>query len=86
MAALPELKMIAVAATGTNQIDLAAAKERGIVVSNIRGYAANTVPEHVLALLFVLSRNLFAYRASVAAGQWQKAKARVRARAKAQRA
>ena len=74
MAALPDLKMIAVAATGTNQIDLAAAKERGIVVSNIRGYAAITVPEHVIATLFALSRNLFAYRASVAAGEWQKAR------------
>lgn len=72
MAALPELKMIAVAATGTNNIDLEAARERGIVVSNIRGYAVNTVPEHVLSMLFALSRNLLAYRASVAAGEWQK--------------
>jgi glycerate dehydrogenase len=70
--ALPDLKMIAVAATGTNQIDLDAARERGIVVSNIRGYAVNTVPEQVIAMLFALSRNLFAYRAAVAAGEWQK--------------
>ena len=73
MAALPELKMIAVAATGTNNVDLAAARERGIVVSNIRGYAVNTVPEQVIAMLFALSRNLFAYRAAVAAGEWQRA-------------
>ena len=72
MEALPDLRMIAVAATGTNQIDLAAARERGIVVSNIRGYAVNTVPEQVIAMLFALSRNLFAYRAAVAEGEWQK--------------
>ena len=71
MEGAPSLKMIAVAATGTNNVDLVAAKERGIVVSNIRGYAETTVPEHALAMLFVLSRNLLAYRASVAAGEWQ---------------
>ena len=73
MAELPDLEMIAVAATGTNNVDLDAARERGIVVCNIRGYAINTVPEHVLSMLFALSRNLLAYRASVAAGEWQKA-------------
>lgn len=72
IAQLPELRMIAVAATGTNNVDLAAAKARGIVVSNIRGYAVRTVPEHVLAMIFALSRNLFAYRNSVAAGEWQR--------------
>lgn len=72
MAQLPELKMIAVAATGTNNVDLAAAKRYGIVVSNIRGYARRTVPEHALAMIFALSRHLFAYRTSVAAGEWQR--------------
>jgi glycerate dehydrogenase len=71
LARLPELKLIAVAATGTNNIDLDACKARGIVVSNIRGYAVHTVPEHVIAMLMALSRNLFAYRNSVAAGRWQ---------------
>lgn len=73
LAQLPELKMIAVAATGTNNIDLAAAAARGIVVSNIRGYAQRTVPEHALGMMFALARNFFAYRASVAAGEWQQA-------------
>ena len=73
MAQLPDLEMIAVAATGTNNIDLAAARARGIVVSNIRGYAERTVPEHALAMMFALARNLGAYRSSVAAGEWQKA-------------
>lgn len=69
--ALPDLKMIAVAATGTNQIDLEACRRRGIVVSNIRGYAEHTVPEHVFAMLLSLSRNLVAWRNSVQAGAWQ---------------
>lgn len=71
MAQLPQLQMVAVAATGTNNVDLAAAKARGIVVANIQGYAVHTVPEHVFALLMALSRNLMAYHASVAAGRWQ---------------
>lgn len=73
VAALPALRMIAVAATGTNNVDLDACRAHGIVVSNIRGYAVHTVPEHVFALLLALSRNLTAYRQSVAAGRWQQA-------------
>ncbi|MGB4912587.1 MAG: D-2-hydroxyacid dehydrogenase [Candidatus Dechloromonas phosphoritropha] len=69
--ALPDLKMVAVAATGTNIVDLDACRRRGIIVSNIRGYAEHTVPEHVFALLLALSRNLIAWRASVQAGRWQ---------------
>ena len=71
IAALPELKMIAVSATGTNNVDLAACRARGIVVSNIRGYAEHTVPEHVIALLLALSRNLVAWRETLLAGGWQ---------------
>src|SRR5262245_46544170 len=41
---LPQLKMIAVAATGYDVVDVAACRERGIVVANVRGYAVNTVP------------------------------------------
>jgi glycerate dehydrogenase len=69
---LPDLQMVAIAATGTNNVDLAACRERGIVVSNVRGYAEHTVPEHVFAMLFALSRNLFAYQQSVAEGRWQR--------------
>ena len=69
--ALPNLKMVAVAATGTNVIDLDACRGRGIVVANIRGYAEHTVPEHVMALLLALSRNLFAWRETLQAGRWQ---------------
>lgn len=72
IAVLPTLQMVAVAATGTNNVDLIACRARGIVVSNIRGYAAHTVPEHVFAVLLALSRNLPAYRQAVAAGSWQR--------------
>ena len=64
------LKMVAVAATGTDNVDLAACARKGIVVSNIRGYAINTVPEHVFALIFALRRSIVAYRESVKAGRW----------------
>jgi glycerate dehydrogenase len=71
IARLPKLQMVAVAATGTNNVDLDACRARGIVVSNIRGYAVHTVPEHAIALMLALSRNLIAYRESVQAGRWQ---------------
>lgn len=71
LAALPGLKMIAVAATGTDNVDLAAARERGIVVSNIRGYAHAAVPEHTFALILALRRQLLAYRADIEAGLWE---------------
>jgi glycerate dehydrogenase len=63
--------MVAVSATGTNVVDLEACRARGIVVSNIRGYADHTVPEHAIALLLALSRNLVAWRESLLAGRWQ---------------
>ncbi len=68
---LPGLKLIAVAATGTDVVDKAYCKAHGIAVSNIRNYAFNTVPEHVMALAFALRRNLMAYRDDVRAGRWQ---------------
>lgn len=73
IAQLPTLRMIAVCATGTNNVDLEAARARGIVVSNIRDYAMHTVPEHVFMLMLALKRNLLAYRAAVQAGAWQRA-------------
>ena len=71
---LPKLGMIAVAATGTDHIDLACCKERGIVVSNIRNYSVHTVPEHVFMMLLALRRNLFAFHGDIRGGEWQKAK------------
>jgi glycerate dehydrogenase len=69
---LPQLKMIAVAATGYDVIDVAACKKRGTVVSNIRGYAVNTVPEHTFALILALRRSIVGYRQDVSNGEWQK--------------
>jgi glycerate dehydrogenase len=69
---LPKLKLIAVAATGTDVVDKAYCKEAGITVVNIRNYAFNTVPEHVIALIFALRRNLLAYVEDVRAGRWSK--------------
>lgn len=73
IAGAPKLKMIAVTATGYDVIDLAFAKQRGIVVSNVRGYAVNTVPEHTFALIFALRRSIIGFREDVIAGEWQRA-------------
>jgi len=68
---LPELKMIAVAATGYDVIDTAFCKANHIAVANIRNYAVHTVPEHAFALITALMRNLLAYRQDVERGRWQ---------------
>jgi glycerate dehydrogenase len=73
LAQLRRLKMVAVSATGTDNVDIDFCKERGIVVSNIRNYAAHTVPEHVFMLMLALRRNLLAFREDVQKGEWQKA-------------
>ncbi len=70
---LPNLKLVAVAATGTDCVDKAACADAGIAVCNVRGYAGATVPEHTFALILALSRSLVPYRADVLAGEWQKA-------------
>jgi glycerate dehydrogenase len=70
---LPRLKLIAVAATGTDNIDTAFCRGRGIEVSNVRGYAVRTVPEHVLMLALALRRSLHAYSEDVRGGAWQRA-------------
>ena len=70
---LPSLKLVAGAATGTDNIDLAWCRQHGVAVTNIRGYAVHTVPEHALMLMLALRRQLLSYRADVAAGRWQAA-------------
>ncbi|MBT8762818.1 D-2-hydroxyacid dehydrogenase [Desulfohalobiaceae bacterium Ax17] len=69
---LPSLKMIAVAATGTDHIDIDFCRARGIVVANIRDYACNAVSEHVFMLILALRRNLLAYQEDIHAGLWSK--------------
>ncbi|MEK6334052.1 MAG: D-2-hydroxyacid dehydrogenase [Acidobacteriota bacterium] len=71
---LPELKLIAMAATGSDNIDLDYCRKHQIAVSNTRGYAVNSVPEHALMMILALRRNLFAYRADVENGLWQNSK------------
>jgi len=69
---LPELKLIAVAATGYDVVDVEYCKRRGISVTNIRNYAIHTVPEHAFALILALRRNLLAYRQDVENGVWNR--------------
>ena len=58
---LPKLKLIAVTATGTNNIDLMAAKALGITVKNVTGYSSVTVPEHVIGMIYALKHRLIDY-------------------------
>ncbi|HSY09032.1 MAG TPA: D-2-hydroxyacid dehydrogenase [Steroidobacteraceae bacterium] len=69
---LPQLKLIAVAATGYDVVDVAYCKEHGIAVANIRNYAIHTVPEHAFALILALRRNILAYRQDVENGVWNR--------------
>lgn len=71
---LPKLKLIAIAATGSDVIDLEACRDLGIAVANIRGYAVNSLPEHVFALMLALRRSLYWHRESVETGAWTNAK------------
>ena len=71
-AAAKNLKLIAAAATGVDNIDVESARARGIAVCNVRGYAVNSVPEHVMGLLFALRRNLLAYHQAARDGTWSR--------------
>jgi glycerate dehydrogenase len=72
LAAAKSLKLVCIAATGTNNVDLEAAKRRGITVCNARGYATPSVVEHVFTLLLALMRHLPEYHQAVQAGRWQR--------------
>jgi glycerate dehydrogenase len=69
---LPQLRLIAVAATGYDVVDVPYCKEHGIAVANIRNYAVHTVPEHAFALILALRRNILAYRRDVENGVWNR--------------
>ncbi|HYP54436.1 MAG TPA: D-2-hydroxyacid dehydrogenase [Pyrinomonadaceae bacterium] len=71
---LPELRLVAVAATGTDIVDRDDCRAPTIAVRNVRGYARRTVPEHVFMLALALRRNLLAYREDLRAGAWQAAR------------
>lgn len=68
---LPKLKLILVSATGTNNVDLNAAKAQGIVVCNCQGYGTASVAQHTLTLMLALATSLLRYDRAVAQGRWQ---------------
>ena len=74
MQQLPKLKLIAVTATGTNNIDLIAAKELGIAVKNVTGYSSVTVPEHVIGFIFAFKHSLMGWHKDQLEGRWGQSK------------
>ncbi len=66
----PELKTIAVVATGLNNIDQDAAREHGIQVLNVTNYGRSTVAQHTMALMLALATRLLDYDRDVRAGRW----------------
>lgn len=70
IAQAPQLKLICIAATGTNNVDIAAATARGILVCNVREYALGAVPQHAMALLLTLNNQTAIQQQAVANGKW----------------
>lgn len=68
------LKLICVAATGTNNIDIEYAKSKGIQVCNVRAYGTHSVTQHVFTMLLMLMRNIPQYQQAIKRGDWQKSK------------
>ncbi len=71
-AACPQLKLVLVAATGTNNVDLVSAREHGVTVCNCQGYGTASVAQHTLLLLLALATRLPDYQRAVQQGLWQK--------------
>lgn len=69
--ALPSLRLICVLATGTNNIDRAAAQARGIEVANVKAYGTASVAQHCLMMMLALATQLPRYQRDVAEGRWQ---------------
>ncbi len=74
MAAAPQLRYIGLFATGYNNIDLAAAKARGITVCNVPGYSTEAVAQHTFAFILAHLNRVGEYNATVAAGDWVKSR------------
>lgn len=70
LAQLPDLKMISVAMTGTDHVDLDYCRDKGIQVSNVPAYSPNTVAEHALGLLLALRRNILSYHNLLNSDKW----------------
>lgn len=71
MQQLPRLKLILICATGTNNVDLDAAKAQGIVVCNCQAYGTASVAQHTFGLILALTTSLIQYDQAVRAGEWQ---------------
>ncbi len=72
MMSAPKLKLVAVAGTGTNNIDLAAAGELGVGVCNVRGYCTSSVVQHVWGLILSLTQRVPGYMRLVSNGSWSR--------------
>ena len=70
MDAAGRLRFIGLTATGTDNVDLDAARERGIAVCNIRDYCTQSVAQHALALMLTLTQQLVGYRHQAMSGAW----------------
>jgi len=68
--ATPSLRLIALSATGTDNVDLDAAREHGVAVCNIRDYCTPSVVQHVLGAILALTHRYADYSRLVKAGQW----------------
>lgn len=71
----PGIRLISIMATGTNNVDLEAATQQGIIVSNAVAYATPSVVQHTMGLMLALATNQYRYQADVRAGAWQHAPA-----------
>lgn len=72
LARLANARLICLAATGSDNVDCAAAGKRGIAVANVRGYCTASVVQHVFAMTLALTLHLAEYRALIAGGAWQR--------------
>jgi glycerate dehydrogenase len=71
LGAAGNLKLVLIAATGTDVVDLQAAKERGVLVCNVRDYCSDSVAQHVLAMMLNLVSHQAAYSARARSGEWR---------------
>ncbi|MFO1518707.1 MAG: D-2-hydroxyacid dehydrogenase [bacterium] len=67
---LPDLRLICVAATGVNNVDLKAAERLGVAVTNVAGYSTPSVVEHAFLLMLAFSHRLFEHHQSVVSKVW----------------
>jgi glycerate dehydrogenase len=67
----PNVKLICIAATGVNNVDIKFARQQGITICNVPFYATNSVVQHVFTLILALTTKLPQYQSALAAGRWQ---------------